>query len=123
VLEQTIDVSVLTLPLLRPNNTQAHLDSSVRAVVLTGSGAHFTSGLDLAETGQMLVKLIGGSAVDAARRAFKVESLIRKYQASFTAIEKCSVPVISAIQVRAVARNEVHVSSMLQVDRFSCTAC
>eukprot|EP00750_Incisomonas_marina_P033434 INCI9870.2.p1 GENE.INCI9870.2~~INCI9870.2.p1 ORF type:complete len:286 (+),score=48.22 INCI9870.2:534-1391(+) len=76
----------------------AHEDENVRAIVLGGSGKHFTSGLDLTDSGVKLMELIEAPGPDVARRAFKLEGLIRRYQESFTAIEKCSVPVIAAIQ-------------------------
>ena len=74
------------------------MDAAVRAVVLTGSGKHFTSGLDLAESGPNLIAVAEDKSVDAARVAFRLDALVRRYQDCFTAIEKCSVPVIAVTQ-------------------------
>ena len=58
---------------------QAHEDENVRAIVLGGSGKHFTSGLDLTDSGVKLMELIEAPGPDVARRAFKLEGLIRRF--------------------------------------------
>eukprot|EP00750_Incisomonas_marina_P033435 INCI9870.3.p1 GENE.INCI9870.3~~INCI9870.3.p1 ORF type:complete len:246 (+),score=49.67 INCI9870.3:534-1271(+) len=62
----------------------AHEDENVRAIVLGGSGKHFTSGLDLTDSGVKLMELIEAPGPDVARRAFKLEGLIRSEDAFFS---------------------------------------
>lgn len=71
----------------------------MRAVVISANGKHFTSGLDLMDSGKKLLQIIKDPSRDTARRAMKLEKVIIDYQDCFTAIEDCSVPVIAAIQV------------------------
>ncbi|KAF9954327.1 hypothetical protein BGZ72_004673 [Mortierella alpina] len=66
-------------------------DEDVRAIVLSGSGRCFTSGLDLFSLGLPVVE------DDPARTAFKLRPYIRKLQASLTAIELCDKAVVAAI--------------------------
>ncbi len=73
----------------------------MRVVVLSAAGKHFTSGLSLTDSGPKLLALVSDKSMDVARRAFKIHEVVRHYQAAFTAIEQCGVPVIAAVQVRA----------------------
>lgn len=68
-------------------------EPSVRAVVLTGSGKHFCSGIDLA-----LFASVGKRDGDIAKNAYNLRKFILRLQDAFTEIERCNKPVISAIQ-------------------------
>lgn len=70
-------------------------DRQCRAVVLSGGGRLFSSGLDLQDM-QDLTSQVAGKG-DVARKAKFLMSLISKYQESFNAIENCQKPVIAAI--------------------------
>ena len=72
-------------------------DESVRAVVLTGAGAHFSTGLDVQEVlGAWLGKLGPGSVAQAAQRT-ELLGLIREFQDGITAVARCRKPVIAAV--------------------------
>lgn len=66
---------------------------SVRAVVISGAGKHFSSGIDLTMLAQ------AGSAVsnDVGRNAEKLRRTILQLQASFNAIDHCRKPVLAAV--------------------------
>jgi len=67
-------------------------DLDCRAIVLAAAGKHFTTGLDLSEIGFLL-----SLGTDVGRNAFHLNTVIRQFQESFTAIEKCPKPVIAAV--------------------------
>ena len=69
-------------------------DSSIRAVVLSGRGKLFTAGLDLRDA---MKSLVGDEAHDTSRKAYYMRKFIMAFQASFTQVDNCRVPVISAI--------------------------
>tara|TARA_R110002126_G_scaffold51760_1_gene141365 strand:- start:35474 stop:36319 length:846 start_codon:yes stop_codon:yes gene_type:complete len=68
-------------------------DETVRAVLLTGEGKHFTGGMDLAAFAAI------ASLFDAepARAAYALRNKILQLQEAFTAIERARFPVIAAI--------------------------
>jgi len=70
-------------------------DADCRAVVLSGAGRCFTAGLDLQDMSDFFDTI--QSEEDIARKAKTFYTFIRSYQDSFTAVEKCQKPVISAI--------------------------
>lgn len=70
-------------------------DPAVRAVVLTGTGPHFSYGLDLVAMGGTLSSVLADNAKAAARTEF-LDSL-RKLQAAITAVADCRKPVIAAV--------------------------
>ncbi|RWS29512.1 Delta(3:5)-Delta(2:4)-dienoyl-CoA isomerase-like protein, partial [Leptotrombidium deliense] len=78
-------------------------DQHCRAVVISGTGKHFSAGLDFNDMKEMVNKLSskGGSdemsQMDAARKAKFIRSMILMFQESFTSLEKCGKPVICAI--------------------------
>lgn len=69
------------------------LDENCRSIVLTGSGKHFTAGIDLSDMMVLGAKL--AEASDVARKAKIFNESIDLYQASITSLEKCSKPVIA----------------------------
>ncbi|KAM5146208.1 delta(3,5)-Delta(2,4)-dienoyl-CoA isomerase, mitochondrial isoform 1-T1 [Mantella aurantiaca] len=69
-------------------------DTNCRAVVVSGAGKMFTSGIDLMDlAGDFLQQ----EEEDAARIAWNLRKKIKDYQESFSVIEKCTKPVIAAI--------------------------
>jgi len=72
-------------------------DPDIRAVVLAGRGPHFTAGLDLAA---MLGDVAGNAAEDGspAARAARFLPMVTRLQRALTTVERCSKPVIAAVQ-------------------------
>mgnify|MGYP006271588289 CR=1 FL=1 len=68
--------------------------SDVRAVVIAAAGDMFTAGLDLKMAGE----LMAGAQGDPGRVREKLRRTILEMQDTFSAIERCRVPVIAAIQ-------------------------
>lgn len=65
----------------------------VRVAVISSTGPHFTAGMDLS----VFADVVADSG-DPARRRERFRRGLLAYQSSFTAIEKCRVPVLAAIQ-------------------------
>lgn len=74
---------------------QLDADPQVRAIVLAGSGNHFSYGLDLQAMGGTLTPLLADRALAAVRTEFHDE--VRRMQASVTAVADCRKPVIAAV--------------------------
>jgi enoyl-CoA hydratase len=78
----------------------AELDApgEVRVIVLSSEGKHFSAGMDLAVfTGES--SLLGdGTVRETGRRNSRTFLAARHLQESFTALERCRVPVLAAIQ-------------------------
>jgi enoyl-CoA hydratase len=70
-------------------------DQDVRAVVLTGSGANFSYGLDLPAMMGSWAELLGGQALAKPRTDFLTE--VRTLQAAVSSVAACRKPVIAAI--------------------------
>src|SRR3954466_11688584 len=70
-------------------------DPAVRAVVLTGSGKHFSYGLDLPAMMGAWADLLTGEALAGPRSRFL--DVIRRMQDSVTAVAECRKPVVAAI--------------------------
>jgi enoyl-CoA hydratase len=71
-------------------------DAEVRAIVLTGSGAHFSYGLDLPAMMPSWASLLGeGGSLAGPRTHFLDE--VRLLQDAVTAVAACRKPVIAAI--------------------------
>lgn len=68
--------------------------ADLRAVVIRAAGKAFTYGLDLPAAFQAFGALFSGGT---ALQRGELLALIRRLQASFTAIEACPVPVIAAV--------------------------
>ncbi|GAA5210905.1 hypothetical protein GCM10023323_40380 [Streptomyces thinghirensis] len=66
-----------------------------RAIVLTGSGGHFSYGLDLPAMMEEWAPMIGPAA-DAAPRTRFLE-VIRELQAAVSAVAECRTPVVAAV--------------------------
>jgi len=64
-----------------------------RSIVLSGSGKHFTSGLDLIDMMEMGTKI--SESGDVARKGKIFEEHIVLYQNSISSLEKCDKPVIA----------------------------
>ncbi|XP_030154831.1 delta(3,5)-Delta(2,4)-dienoyl-CoA isomerase, mitochondrial isoform X1 [Lynx canadensis] len=69
-------------------------DPDCRAVVISGAGKLFTSGIDLMDMASDILQPQGD---DVARISWQLRNLISRYQESFSVIEKCPKPVIAAI--------------------------
>ncbi|XP_074075119.1 delta(3,5)-Delta(2,4)-dienoyl-CoA isomerase, mitochondrial isoform X2 [Macrotis lagotis] len=69
-------------------------DSHCRAVVLSGAGQMFTSGIDFMD---MAGELLQPQGDDTARVSWNLRHLITRYQETFNVLEKCPKPVIAAI--------------------------
>jgi enoyl-CoA hydratase len=66
----------------------------VRVVVLSGAGAHFSSGIDFELLSSVLAEL---GALSPGRREERLRCLILDLQAAFTALERCRKPVLAAV--------------------------
>ena len=82
------------------------IDSSVRAIVLSGAGERaFCAGLDLSATELASAPpssspsggAESGERQDAARRAFRLRHAIKEFQDAISAAEACEKPVVAAI--------------------------
>ncbi|GAB5346840.1 crotonase/enoyl-CoA hydratase family protein [Pseudomonas fluorescens] len=66
---------------------------AVRAVVISGAGKHFSSGIDL----MMLASVANAFGKDVGRNARLLRRKILELQASFNAVDNCRKPVLAAI--------------------------
>lgn len=69
-------------------------NEEVRVVVLSGAGKHFCSGIDIS----LLTEVTRSEESCDARKREKLRKKILELQASVSAIEQCSKPVIAAIK-------------------------
>lgn len=67
--------------------------AKARVIVISSTGPHFTSGMDLA-----VFATAAPEDLPRAARAMRLYQDIRMLQRSFTALEQCRIPVIAAIQ-------------------------
>jgi enoyl-CoA hydratase len=70
-------------------------DPDVRAIVLTGSGKHFSYGLDLPAMGDTLSPMMADGALAKPRTEFHAR--LRRMQQSITAVADCRTPVIASV--------------------------
>lgn len=70
-------------------------DPDVRAVIVTGSGTHFSYGLDLPAMMPSWAELLGDGALAGPRSRFLDE--VRVLQDSVTSVAACRKPVIAAV--------------------------
>ncbi len=68
-------------------------DPSVRVIVLSGRGKHFTSGMDL-NTFEDIVRL---TQAEPGRAAYALRDLLHKLQDALSSLEQARIPVIAAI--------------------------
>ena len=68
-------------------------DTSLRAIVISGAGKHFTAGIDLA----IFQAFAPDPAADPARQRERLYRRIRAMQETFSCLERCRKPVIAAI--------------------------
>lgn len=71
-------------------------DPEVRAIVLTGSGANFSYGLDLMAMGNTLADTMSGGEVSARPRS-EFHATLKRMQQSITAVADCRTPTIASI--------------------------
>jgi enoyl-CoA hydratase len=76
-------------------------DASVRAVVISSTGKHFTAGLDLKWAGTSLAS----TSADPGRAREKFRRHVKYMQEPFNAVDRCRVPVIAAIQGGCIGGN------------------
>ncbi|XP_005938056.1 delta(3,5)-Delta(2,4)-dienoyl-CoA isomerase, mitochondrial isoform X1 [Maylandia zebra] len=69
-------------------------DPECRAVVVSGAGKLFTAGIDLMD---MMNNVLQPEGDDTARISWGLKKKIRKFQETFSVIEKCPKPVVVAI--------------------------
>lgn len=78
-------------------------DKHCRVVVMSGSGDQYSVGVDYNDITEIVSQITGKSPnlptgmSDVARKAKYIRSMIQLFQDSFTVIEKCTKPVISAV--------------------------
>ncbi|GAA0646555.1 crotonase/enoyl-CoA hydratase family protein [Kutzneria viridogrisea] len=91
-------------------------DPQVRAVVLTGSGKHFSYGLDLPAMMPSWAELLGDQALAEPRTRFLDD--LRRLQQAVTSVAACRKPVIAAVSgwcigggVDVVAAADIRVAS------------
>lgn len=68
--------------------------SDIRVGLISGNGKHFCGGIDLSLLGQIAQGL---PQTEEGRKREKLRQIILKFQSAFTAIEKCSKPIIAAV--------------------------
>lgn len=71
-------------------------DTEVRAIVLTGSGADFSYGLDVPAMGGLLAPVLDDGALAGPRTAFHTEIL--RMQRAINAVADCRTPTVAAVQ-------------------------
>ncbi|KAM9732831.1 delta(3,5)-Delta(2,4)-dienoyl-CoA isomerase, mitochondrial [Menidia menidia] len=69
-------------------------DPDCRVVLVSGSGKVFTAGIDLMDMASDVLQPPGD---DTARISWNMRKVIRRYQETFSAIEKCPKPVVVAV--------------------------
>ncbi len=76
--------------------------AKARVIVLSSTGPHFTSGLDISAVGTGGSSDSSSSPVDPKaeklQRPVAFQSMLRTMQNTFTCLEQCRIPVIAAIQ-------------------------
>lgn len=70
-------------------------DPQVRAIVLTGSGKHFSYGLDLAAMGGTLASVMADGATAKPRADFHAH--LKTMQQAITTVADCRTPVIASV--------------------------
>ncbi|ETN70481.1 enoyl-CoA hydratase/isomerase family protein, partial [Necator americanus] len=73
-----------------------------RAIVISGNGKSFCSGIDLQQGMGELIGMLMNDDADVGRKARSLRRLITTCQDSYTAIEACPKPVIAAIHSHCI---------------------
>jgi len=76
--------------------------SGARVIVLSSTGKHFSSGMDLAVFSGESSLLGDGGVTEVGRRRANMWMAVQHLQDSFTAIERCRLPVLAAVQGGAI---------------------
>jgi len=92
-------------------------DPDCRAVVLSGSGKMFSSGIDLSDLSELASIVYGED--DIARKSMQMYTTVRHLQNLLTTIEKCKKPVISCVHNACVGAG---VDMITAVDIRLCTS-
>ncbi|XP_076677013.1 delta(3,5)-Delta(2,4)-dienoyl-CoA isomerase, mitochondrial isoform X1 [Andrena cerasifolii] len=71
------------------------VEPDCRVIILSGAGKAFCAGIDVQDIMKLAQQL--AESEDVARRCKILHLMIKDYQNSFTAIEKCPKPVIAAV--------------------------
>jgi len=66
----------------------------VRVAVLSSTGKHFTAGMDL----EFFSDVAAMPEADPGRQREQIRRLVLEFQESFNAIERCRIPVLTAVQ-------------------------
>lgn len=78
-------------------------EAQARVIVLSSTGPHFCSGLDVSSFGSTTQPETGGDSAKSSRqRGAAFYSNVRRLQETFSALENCRLPVLAAIQGGAV---------------------
>uniref|UniRef100_A0A915BHA6 Delta(3,5)-Delta(2,4)-dienoyl-CoA isomerase, mitochondrial n=2 Tax=Parascaris univalens TaxID=6257 RepID=A0A915BHA6_PARUN len=91
--------NAFTLPLWKElHSIFQHLseNSMCRAVVLSGAGKSFCSGIDLQDGITSLLDIVKDDSLDVARKARRLRDMIAICQDSFSSVERCTKPVIAS---------------------------
>lgn len=70
-----------------------------RAIILTGAGRYFTSGLDVMDHASAFAP---SGKTDVGRKGWELHRLIKSYQESLSSLEECPKPVIAAVHSACV---------------------
>ncbi|TNE40720.1 MAG: crotonase/enoyl-CoA hydratase family protein [Alphaproteobacteria bacterium] len=73
-------------------------EAKARAIVISSTGPHFTSGLDVASFTQDEIKDPAEKRAARIRAGADFYGAVRNMQETFSALEECRVPVLAAIQ-------------------------
>lgn len=82
---------------------QIQADGDVRAIVLSSTGPHFSSGMDVSVfTGEDSIDKAesdeGAQAIRQRQKSIRLRDTIKRLQRTFTVLEEARVPVLAAIQ-------------------------
>ncbi|CAF2139766.1 unnamed protein product [Rotaria magnacalcarata] len=75
---------------------QLSIDKTCRAIVLTGAGKAFTSGIDVKYLSTVAVGELS-QIDDSARKSLHLRRMIKRTQSCLRAVDQCEKPVIAAI--------------------------
>ncbi|EDV29503.1 uncharacterized protein TRIADDRAFT_20308 [Trichoplax adhaerens] len=85
-------------------------DSSCRVIILSGAGKMFCSGIDLS-----VLAMLHDPNQEVARRAIAMRIAVKKFQDTFTSIEKCPKPVIASIHGGCIGAGSIDMTSACDI--------